>query len=148
MSDHSFAALIDHIVVRSVSDNWAIAKTEWVFSGALYHPSYTHCPCGVLIKEQVFIHNVHNDKNTYIGNVCIGNFLTVDNKLFAGIKRIHKDPNKNVNPALAEYAYANRIINRWEYTFLMNTCRKRKLSIRQMNTKTELNSRILKRVIT
>jgi len=149
MSDHNQLALQTHILALSTSDNWTLARQEWVFSAATYHLTYTNCPCGVQIREMCYIHNIENNNETYIGNVCVNQFMSisVENALFDGIKRIQADIEANANPALIRYCYQIEVLKEHEYQFLMNVCLKRKFSDKQLQWKKVLNQKILNEVI-
>ena len=50
------------------------------------------------IKELCYIKNQLNDNETYVGNICVNQFIGIDTgNLFAGLKRIAKDDQANAN---------------------------------------------------
>ena len=144
MSDHSIQVLQNHILSRSESSIWQIALTEWIPSGVSYY--WNTCPCGVAIKENIFLYNTHTQQETHVGNVCIEHFshIHVDDSVFDGIKRIQDDIRANTNVALTKHCHQHEILNEKEAEFLFNTALSRKLSEKQLAWKEKLNTRILK----
>ena len=149
MSDHNHQALQNHILSLSNSDNWSIARAEWIPGIVIYNPLGTHCPCGVAINDMCYLHNIENKKETFIGNVCINNFMEipVEKSLFDGIRRIKEDLEANTNAALTRYCHEQSIINDWECEFLLNTNLKRKPTEKQLQKQIQINTKILREVV-
>lgn len=116
-----------------------VAVTEWRY---LY--SYTensHCICGMPIKENCLIENVHNKKVLTVGNVCINRFLNEDYSfIFKARKSLIE--NKTPNKSFITYCYEKGKINNYEQDFLINTFRKRKLSSKQIKFKNSLINKL------
>lgn len=145
---HNFEKLKRHILPLSKSRNFDIAKKEWILIGVQIHSCSIVCPCGKPIKEMCYIKNKVTGKKTYVGNVCINQFLEIKtDNLFQGLKRILKDGTANPNEAVIEYAYKFGYIYENEYKFLLSTKNKRKLTDKQQSWKNKINWRILNQVI-
>jgi hypothetical protein len=101
------------------------------------------------IHEFVVYPRYANGNETYVGNVCINQFIKIDTgTLFDGLKRIAKDVKANANDDLIEYA--NRmgfLYGENEYKFLKETTRKRKLTAAQIAWKEKINRRILAQTV-
>lgn len=145
----NFEILKSHILARSISQNFNVARTEWDLIAVEMTEEWDQCPCGQDIKEHCFIENRLTGARTYVGNVCINRFMEISTgNLFAGLKRIAKDNGANANDDVIEYAFKNGYlfgIN--EYNFLKQTKNKRKLSAKQIEWKKRINSRILNHTI-
>lgn len=146
--EHNFERLKAHILPLSVSQNFHIARTEWVLIGIEISEEFDNCPCGQEIKEHCYIRNTKNGNTTYVGNVCINRFIGIETgNLFAGIKRIAANANANANEDLIKHAYKFGYIFESEYKFLMETRFKRKLSEKQMAWKQKINRRITNKTV-
>jgi hypothetical protein len=132
----------------SNADDFDAAKREWTLVGIEVSEEFDSCPCGQDIKEHCHIRNYLNGNTTYVGNVCINRFIGIDTwNLFAGLKRVAEDDKANANEDLIIHAYRFGYIYESEYKFLMDTCRKRKLSAKQLAWKQKINRRILNRTV-
>lgn len=138
-----------HIINLSLSNSFNEAKSEWKFCGVIFNSSFVNCPCGQAIKEQCIIRNVHNGNTTSVGNVCVNEFMGIKcESVFDGIKRIAKNNSSNANIELINYAKEHGFLfGEKEYSFLMDTCRKKKLSEAQLKWKIKINNRILSRIV-
>lgn len=146
--EHNFERLKAHILPLSVSQNFHIARTEWVLIGIEVSEEFDNCPCGQEIKEHCYIRNTKNGNTTYVGNVCIDRFIGIETgNLFSGLKRIAANANANANEDLIEHAYKFGYIYESEYKFLMETRFKRKLSEKQMAWKQKINRRITNKTV-
>lgn len=145
MSDVSFERLKEHILSLSESRVFPSAKAEWHLVAIEISEEFDNCPCGQEIKEHCYIRNKLNGNETYVGNVCINNFLEIDTgNLFDGLKRIAKNIDANPNTDLIEHAYRMGYLHdESEYNFLQSIKRKRKLSDKQMRWKRFINKRIV-----
>ena len=140
--------LKNHILSLSKATEFSVAKDEWTLSDFEYHEEFHHCPCGQPIKELCHIENSITKKITYVGNVCVKKFMGINTgNLFDGLKRIAKDPTANANEDLIKHAWALGYIHESEYSFLMDTKSKRKLSTGQLSWKKKINWRILHKAI-
>jgi hypothetical protein len=138
--------LTQEILKLSVSQNWDIAKNEWVFISAYRSDDSQVCLCG---HNPIFnicvIKNKINEKSTEVGNCCINKFLDIDdaNNIFDSIKRIKADITKSMSIGALEYLKSKNIINDYEYTFYGNIINKRKLSDKQIPIKKKINVKLL-----
>lgn len=146
MSEANFERLKEHILALSVSQAFLTAKGEWHLVAIEISDEFDNCPCGQEIKEHCYIRNRLNGNETYVGNVCIKNFLGIDTgNLFDGLKRIAKDIDANPNGDLIEHAYRMGYLHdEKEYMFLQSIKRKRKLTDKQLRWKRFINKRIVK----
>jgi len=140
----NFENLKAHILPLSEADDFNIARDEWKLVDVAMHDEFDNCPCGKDIKELCYIQNQINGNKTYVGNVCVNNFIGISTgNLFAGLKRIALDETANPNEDLIDHAYELGYIFENEYKFLMETRRKRKLSPKQLAWKLKINRRII-----
>lgn len=144
----SFERLRAHILQLSSSKDFQTAKIEWDLVGVEISEEFDECPCGKEIKEHCYIHNRLTGKETYVGNVCIKQFMGVDTgTLFAGLQRIIVDGGAAPNKALIDYANSHGYIYENEYTFLKQTARKRNLSAKQLSWRQKINRRIVAQTV-
>jgi hypothetical protein len=109
---------------------------------------WDNCPCGKEIKELCYIQNQLNGNKTYVGNVCVNRFIGIDTgNLFAGLRRIIEDETANANEDLIIHAYQLGYIFEREYQFLMQTRKKRLLSVKQLEWKKKINRRIVSQTV-
>lgn len=135
----NFENLKNHILPLSNSNEFYSAKNEWKLVGIEIQEDWDSCPCGKDIKELCHIENQLNANKTYVGNVCVNQFIGIKTgNLFAGLKRIAKDSTANANEDLIVHAYNLGYIFEDEYKFLMDTKNKRKLSDKQKAWKEKL----------
>ena len=110
----------------SEADNWEDAALEWKLVGVSYVKEGGYCICGHFIKEFCFIRNVVNGSRTIVGNHCIKKFKGQDlTNVFRALAQ------NKINPALLGHAIDEDIITKWEFNFMMDVWRKRKLSYKQ-----------------
>ncbi|MFQ2239063.1 hypothetical protein ACK31Z_01805 [Aeromonas dhakensis] len=146
--EHNFERLKEHILPLSDSPHFPVAIKEWSLVGIEISEEFDNCPCGQAIKEHCYIENRVTGHRTYVGNVCINRFIGIDTgNLFDGLKRIAKDSKANANRDLIEHAYKLGYIYETEYVFLIDTCRKRKLSSAQIAWKEKINRRITNKTV-
>ncbi|MFA7335696.1 MAG: hypothetical protein WC028_02840 [Candidatus Obscuribacterales bacterium] len=145
MSQANFERLKEHIISLSDSQIFVTAKSEWHLVAIEISDEFDNCPCGQEIKEHCYIRNKFNSNQTYVGNVCINNFLDIDTgNLFDGLKRIATNIEANPNEDLIEHANRMGYLHgENEYLFLQSIKRKRKLSEKQLRWKRLINKRIL-----
>lgn len=146
MSEANFEKLKENILPLSLSPDFHSARHEWRLAAIEISDEFDNCPCGQEIKEHCYIRNQLNGNETYVGNVCIKNFLGIDTgNLFEGLKRLVKDIDANPNEDLIEHAWQMGYLHdEQEYVFLKSIKRKRKLSEKQLKWKQFINKRIIK----
>jgi len=140
---------IKRILELSEADIWEEAKLEWklVRIDFARKEEWESCLCGKTpICELCRITNSLNGNSTQVGNVCINKFTDLpSNLIFTNIKKVFKDVDKSFNEVTTEYIYEKDWINEWEYDFLIDTERKRKLSNKQYKKRVSINSKILRK---
>ena len=120
--NHNLEALKAHILPLSKADNFFVARLEWRLTGMYLSEDFDSCPCGQDIKELCYIKNMATGNETYVGNICVKNFLGIDTgNLFKGLRRIAADYTANANKDLIEHAYQLGYIYENEYIFLLST---------------------------
>jgi len=145
---HNFENLKNHILPLSNSKDFNTAKNEWELIDVEIQEDLDNCPCGKTIKELCYIKNKLNDNKTYVGNVCVNQFIGIQTgNLFAGLKRIAANLTANANADLISYSYKLGYIHENEYNFLMDTKNKRKLSTKQQAWKEKINRRIVSKTV-
>ena len=145
---HNFENLKNHILPLSNSNEFHSAKNEWKLVGVEIREDWDNCPCGKDIKELCYIANQLNGNETYVGNVCVNQFIGIKTgNLFSGLKRIANDRTANANEDLIVHSYNLGYIYEEEYKFLMNTKNKRKLSDKQKSWKEKINKRIINETV-
>lgn len=145
---NKFETLKAHILPLSNAEEFIDAKNEWKLVDIVIDDEFDHCPCGQKIKEICYIENVLNRNRSYVGNRCIKQFLEIDTGLaFQGLKKIIKDPSANCNKDLIIHAYQLGYIYDSEYTFLMDTVGKRRLSRKQSQWKQKISNRIIHKTV-
>ena len=149
MDGHNFERLKSHILKRSVSDEFAVARREWSLVAIEVTQEFDQCPCGQDIKEHCYIKNHLNGNQTYVGNICINRFLQISTgNLFEGLKRIAGNLKANANHDLIEHAWKmGYLYGEKEYSFLLQTIRSRKLSRSQLAWKEKINRRIVRQTV-
>lgn len=148
MTEHNFDRLREHILPLSNSTDWSNAKNEWRLVGIEVQEEWDNCPCGKEIKELCHLRNQLNGNVTHVGNVCVNRFIGIETgNLFAGLRRIIDDETANANEDLIIHSYQFGYIFESEYNFLMQTRRKRILSIKQLDWKRRINRRIINQTV-
>ncbi len=145
---HNFDNFKNHILPLSNSNEFHSAKNEWKLVDIEIQEDWDNCPCGQDIKELCYIQNQLNGNKTYVGNVCVNQFIGIQTgNLFSGLKRIAKDSTANANEDLIIHSYNLGYIYESEYKFLMDTKNKRKLSDKQKAWKEKINRRIVNKTV-
>ncbi|VVE64584.1 hypothetical protein PCA31118_01654 [Pandoraea captiosa] len=140
----NFERLKEHILSLSQASTFEAARSEWVLESIEVSEEFDSCPCGQEIKEHCYLRNKVTGKMTYVGNVCVNNFIGIDTgNLFDGLRRIKSDINANANLAVIEYAESKGYLFDKEPAFLRSTARKRNLSAGQKSWKEKINRRII-----
>lgn len=142
---YNFQVLSREILSRSQAADWETARKEWVLIEIYESDEAETCLCEHWpIREICVIRNRLNGQSTEVGNVCVKRFLGIRSDLiFAGIKRIRRDISKSLNADSIVFFYERGIITDWEYGFLQDTKLKRVLSVRQAETRENINRKVL-----
>lgn len=137
--------LSEQIIAHSVADRWDEARLEWAIEDIYWEEDPDTCLCGHFpINELCFLRNHKNNEKVLVGNQCVKKFMGLSSdKIFDAIKRISKDPEKALNLEAIKHAHTKGWINEWEHNFYFNTWRKRKLSIKMMDKRKQINRRVL-----
>ena len=146
--EHNFERLKAHILPLSQAHYFEAARAEWELVGVELSEEFDSCPCGKDIKEHCYIRNRLTGNETYVGNVCINRFLGIETgNLFDGLRRIADNPRANANLDVIEHAHKLGYLYPNEYTFLLQTRLKRKLSAAQLAWKEKINRRIINQTV-
>ncbi len=78
MTNSNLARLQAHILPRSESAVFDVARREWDLVGVEVSEEPANCPCGQEIREHCYIQNRLNSRRTYVGNVCVNRFIGID----------------------------------------------------------------------
>jgi hypothetical protein len=142
---YNFTQLKNEILARSRATDWETARKEWALLTVYEVGEPDTCLCGHYpIIEICEIENRVTKSRVDVGNVCIKRFLGFRSDLiFAGLKRIQKDLEKSLNADAVAFFYERGALTDWEYSFLQNTMRKRKLSSSQVAQRRRINQKIL-----
>lgn len=138
--------LSNEIIANSQSKTWDKAKLEWDLDRIDTLDEPISCLCGHYpIKEECVIKNKFNNKKLSVGNHCVNKFLKnlETNKLFNAIKKLKKDIQRSLNPAMIDYAFNKKWINKWEANFYIDIWRKQNLTDKQLKTKLKINKQII-----
>jgi hypothetical protein len=140
--------LFQEIVKLSVADDWDEAVREWGLQDVFESETQETCLCGHFpIIEICVLHNTQNGATAEVGNCCVKKFIGLpSDKIFTAVKRVRKDDEKALNLEAIEHCRNKRWINQWEYDFLINTRKKRKLSAAQLKKRQQINARVLRNV--
>lgn len=145
---HNFAALREHIISLSESQEWSEAIEEWKLFGFEYNKNWDSCPCGQPIKEMCFLVNTKNGNRTHVGNVCVNTWLGIETgNLFEGLARIRKNSEASPNMDLITHAKEYGYIYDSEYDFLVGIRHKRNKSYKQLKWIQKINYRILNKTV-
>lgn len=150
MSDtHNFRKLKEHILSLSVADDFVGAKSEWLLDSVCVTLDFGQCPCGKKIKEHCYLKNERNGNFTWVGNVCVRQFMDINaGTLFDGLKRIRDNSSARPNVMLIKYAWdRGYLFGEHEYKFLTDINRKRKLSDKQLHWLQRINRRIVESIV-
>lgn len=139
--------LTTEIIAISQADTWDAALHEWVLDTIWLadDDDLGTCLCGHYpIREHCRLLNIKNGNTAIVGNVCVQKFLGLPSGLiFAAIERIAADQTRALNPETIQFARDKGWIDDWQQSFLKSTCRKRRLSSRQLAKRMEINQQVL-----
>lgn len=145
---HNLERLSEHILALSRAQSFAAARTEWVLEYVEMSDEPDYCPCGQQIREHCYVRNTVTGHQTYVGNVCVHQFIGIATEsLFDGLKRIRDNPRGNANLAVIKYAEERGFLYDKEPEFLRSTVRKRVASPAQAAWKEKINRRILNQTV-
>ena len=138
--------LTTEIVALSQSQHWNTAKHEWELEEIYEVDEPDTCLCGHFpIKELCILKNAINQNHVVVGNCCVKKFIGLpSDKIFQAIKRIKKDNEKSLNKIALDYAYYKKLVNNWEYNFYLDILHKRKLSMKQLQKKIQINATVIR----
>jgi hypothetical protein len=144
----NFKQLRDGILALSEASDWEVARKEWSLVAVHEADEPQTCLCGHYpIIEICGISNRITMKNTEVGNRCVRRFLGIRSDLiFAGIRKIQKDITKNLNADAITFFRQRGLLTAWEYGFLQDTMRKRRLSEAQLASRQRINEKVLKAI--
>jgi hypothetical protein len=140
--------LTAEILARSYARTWDEAKLEWGLMEVYEAEKPETCLCGHYpIIELCVLRNRINRNQATVGNCCVKRFMGLpSDKIFTAVKRVRKDETKSLNAEAISHAFEKGWINDWEKTFYFNVMRKRNLSVKQSDTKAEINRKVLDRM--
>lgn len=136
------------IIESSIATTWDKAKLEWQLQEIYKAEEADICLCGHYpIMEICILHNSKNGNTVQVGNCCVNKFMGLQSdKIFSAYKKVVKNVSKPLNAETIEYAYNKNWINEWEHKFYFDTMRKRKLSEKQGNIRSRINTKIIRRI--
>lgn len=136
--------LTQEIIELSQSTNWDAAKLEWKLETIYEADEPEHCLCGHFpIIEVCILRNQMNLNLATVGNCCVKKFIGLpSDKIFQAIKRVRKDDEKSLNAEAIAYAHEKAWINDWERDFYLDVMRRRKLSLKQIDKKKQVNQKL------
>lgn len=148
MDGYNFRQLRDAILPLSEASNWETARKEWSLVDIYEADEPQTCRCGHFpIIEICQITNRVTGRSTEVGNVCVKRFLGIRSDLiFTSLKKIRNDLTKSLNADSIAFFREKGLLSAWEYNFLQNTMRKRKLSQKQLAIRKEINQKVLSAV--
>lgn len=137
--------LTEGIIALSSSNSWDEAKLEWRLQDVYEADEPETCLCGHFpIIEVCFLRNNINQNQTHVGNCCVKKFIGLpSDRIFQAVKRVRKDNEKSLNAEAITHARQKGWINEWEYAFSMDTMKKRKLTLKQLQTRKKINEKML-----
>jgi hypothetical protein len=141
--------LHSELLKLSHSKNWSQAKLEWRFESAYIADEPDTCLCGHFpIIEICTIYNIETKCKADIGNHCVKQFLNIEEQesIFVSLRKILKDGTKSVNSQTIKYAFDKQWVSIQDYKFYLAIWRKRILSEKQAQWKSDINNRIIKEV--
>jgi hypothetical protein len=138
--------LMAHILPLSKSTHWEEAVKEWSLVGV--YEGLKQCPCGQYpIIEICMIANGVTGNATEVGNVCVKNFMGLpSDHLFQALRRIRKDPSRPLSARAADHFFNRGVFNDWEHGFLIDTARKRRMSLKQIEIRRKLNMKVIQAI--
>lgn len=119
----------------SINKDPKLAILEWDYIYSTINKN--KCICGQPIKDNCIIKNMKNGNELIVGNVCINKFLNKNyDFIFKGIQACKEK--RSPNKSFINYCFENNYIVEYEYNFLMDLFRKRRLTLKQERFKISL----------
>lgn len=140
--------LAKEITALSVASHWVTARLEWTLHEVFRVDEPETCLCGHFpIIEICILRNTRNNNTAQVGNVCVKKLIGLpSDKIFDAFHRILADLTKPLNIVSILYAHEKGWISEWERDFSTNTARRRRLSDKQLNTRMEINKRVIRHI--
>lgn len=141
--------LMNEIVALSAARTWEQAKREWDLENVYQEDEPDTCLCGHFpINEICVLRNRENGTLVIVGNVCVKRFLGLpSDPIFQAVKGVKRGSRKTFNEEAISHARKKGWINDWESDFYMDTMRKRKLTEKQVAKRSQINEKILSKVV-
>jgi hypothetical protein len=142
------STLVHEIMQLSDASEWELAKTEWVIKLVYFSKAPATCLCGHHpISELCIVSNKKNHNEAIVGSCCAKKFMELPSgKIFNAVKRAKKKADTSLNEETITHVYKQKWISQWEYDFYITTCRKRKLTDKQIEMRKKINEKILARM--
>lgn len=137
------------ILPLSSSQMWLEACLEWSLIDIHINEDTETCLCGHNpIVEICIIKNRVTKNIARVGNHCVHNFMGLASRgLFGSIRRIMDDSCASLSEDVIHELSSWKTITSWERDFYLDILRKRKLSERQREIKTQINEKVLAHVL-
>jgi hypothetical protein len=135
--------LFDEVLKKSDNKEWDKAKKEWeIITITTIDDIYNYgaCTCGKTnIKNIIQLLNKINNNELIVGNCCINRFFEIKtaNKVFNAIKK------NRINNFMIEDSYKKNVLNNWEYNFIKDIYKKKKLSDKQKLHYSKIKDKII-----
>ena len=116
--------------ILELSENkksWEYACLEWELVRYRKSEEWDRCICGHRIKEVCIIKNTKNGNETPVGNCCIDKFPG-QRKIMLALRAVREC---RITEGLLKFLRENKVITKWEYEFMKDNLRKRKISEKQ-----------------
>lgn len=140
-----FETLKVGIMKLSKSQVWESAKVEWGLDYIDFLTWPDQCLCGHYpILNACYISNSVTNKTALVGNCCVKKFLNMpSDKIFKSYEKLKASGDSAMNNELAQLAHRNKWITDWEYSFSLDTFRKRNLTSKQWQARVKINTKVL-----
>jgi hypothetical protein len=138
--------LKNRLLELSEASDWESARREWNLEEIQDSRDPQTCACGhTPIRKLCYIRNLMNSNKLLVGSCCVKNFLGIRSDLiFSALDRVRRDLTTALNREALRFGFDQGWINSWELDFYMDTCRKRKMSDRQLIKRMEINELFVK----
>ena len=122
--------LLNRVLELSEADEWNEAIKEWevIRVTEAQGEDFGECTCGHYpIKEIIQMFNSKNSNEIIVGNCCVKKFYKIKDydKVFKAVKK------NKINRFMIDFAYKKGVMSDWNYGFLCDVWRKKKLSYKQ-----------------
>lgn len=148
MSGHQLVKLQAAILKLSDSADWPTARAEWDLQRIEIVDDPQSCPCGQTpIRELCILHNSKTGRRLTVGNKCVHQFVGIGSEnIFAGVRRIIKDPAKSVGTTATVYFHEKGILTDWEKRFGLDTVNRHNLTEKSTGIRVRINQKIIAHV--